>query len=139
MTHRSWLFGALTRATKRFWYTKVPSGVQPEVLRALRRYRKLPEELRAHISFWEWLLGPWGTPWAKMDPADIEWTMHPVEGRQCNNCQRYYLHVVTNTGLCDRVAGVWLPTWWCDQWTEPISAEEYRRYQRGEALDRVIG
>lgn len=135
---RGWLFGAAKRvargARRRFWYADAPKTAKPWVYEALEHFRTLPEPVRGRHSFWGWMLGPDGTPPWKIDPADIEWTKHPVKGRQCSNCQRFYTHVASGTGLCDAVQGVWGPTWWCDRWEAPMPVDEYQAYQRGEVL-----
>jgi hypothetical protein len=61
---------------------------------------------------------------------EVVWTKHPMKGHDCGNCQRYYVHVVTGTGICDKVAGVWQEHWWCDQWEQPAPVDVYRDYQR---------
>lgn len=127
------LFGKML---KRFMYPHAGQGAPAEVRAAIQRWRKLPIEVRAKTSLWAWLLGPDGTPPYKMDPNQIKVEKQPVAGRKCANCQRYYTHVVTGTGLCDKVAGVWAPSWWCDQWERPAPKEIYQAYQKGESLNR---
>ncbi len=126
---RNWLFGAL-KLGSRFLYEGAGRTAQPEVRSALARFRRLSENERAKHSFWGWLLGPDGTPPYKMPKDQIAWAKHPVDGRECGNCQRWYIHVVTETGICDKVAGVWKENWWCDQWETPAPVDVYRRYQR---------
>lgn len=126
---RGWLFGALERGV-RFLYPGAGAGAQPEVQAAIMRFRMLPEAERGDESLWGWLLGDAGTPPYKMSKDDIAWSKHPVDGRDCENCQRFYMHVVTGTGICDKVAGVWQADWWCEEWESPAPADVYRRYQR---------
>lgn len=126
---RNWLFGALKRSS-RFLYPRAGHGAQPEVVAAIRRFRLLSSSERAKHSLWAWLLGPEGTPPYKMQKSEIVWTKHPMKGHDCGNCQRFYVHVVTGTGICDKVAGIWEESWWCEEWSEPAPLDEYLRYQQ---------
>ena len=95
-----WLFGAVHQVGK-FLYPNAGHGAQPEVQRAIARFRRLPERERARRSLWAWLLGEDGTPPYKMAKNDIVWTEHPVNGQSCANCQRYYIHFVTGIGISE--------------------------------------
>ena len=104
---------------------------QPEVKRVIRRFRGLPDSVRARVpSLWGWLLGPDGTPPYKFDREEIAWSERPMQGQKCANCQRWYIHYVTNVGICDSVSGPWKGDWWCEKWTVPLGKEAYTEYQR---------
>lgn len=120
----------LRRVGRRFLNLGAGVGAQPEILLAIRRWRQLPESVRSTTSLWAWLLGPEGTPPYKIDRDDIAWAEHPVNGRSCEGCQRWYIHWVTKTGICDKVSGVWDKDWWCSAWEAPADVETYRAYQK---------
>ena len=114
-----------------FRYLRFGKGSQPEVRVALRRFRKLPLAVRRSFpSAWGWLLGKKGTPPGKIDRSWIRWAQEPINGQQCANCQRWYIHYVTQTGICDALGGEWQGDWWCERWTVPLNAAAYKKYQR---------
>jgi hypothetical protein len=116
---------------KKFLFPLAGRGAQPEVQAAIARFRNLPLMARERVpSLWGWLLGKEGTPPYKYDRSEIQWAQQPVRNMKCANCQRWYIHYVTQTGICDSVSGPWKGDWWCDKWTAPLSAKDYREYQR---------
>lgn len=132
-------FRATARRVGRFLYSGAEKGAQPEVVSAIRRFRRLPESERAkHPSLWGWLLGPLGTPPRKLSKDDVAWSDHPVDGKQCSGCMRWYLHPVTGTPICDSVRGVWPADAWCDRWSQPWNAARYRAYQEGGSIDEIV-
>jgi hypothetical protein len=117
--------------SRKFLFLLAGRGAQPEVAKAIRRFHTLPEAVRSRVpSLWGWLLGPDGTPPYKFDREEIGWAQSPVGGRKCANCQRWYIHYVTNIGICDSVSGRWEGDWWCSRWTPPLNKEDYEDYQR---------
>jgi hypothetical protein len=125
------LFVGRRNAKKVFAYLAAGSGAQPEVKKAIARFRKLPAaERKKYPSLWGWLLGKKGTPPYKIDREWIQWAQHPVRGQKCANCQRWYIHYATQTGICDSLSGSWKGDWWCERWVMPLSAQDYKEYQR---------
>lgn len=121
----------LRRRLRTFLFPSAGGGAQPEVRRAIQRFRSLSAAERQRVpSLWGWLLGVDGTPPYKIRRDWIEWAPRPVQGQKCANCHRWYVHHVTGTGICDSVSGVWEGEWWCSRWTAPATAAEYREYQR---------
>jgi hypothetical protein len=101
------------------------------------RFRALPDEERATaVSLWGWLLGDAGTPPYKMTRGDAGYVEHPVGAERCGNCGSAYLHVVSETYICDRMRGAILPHAWCERWNAPVPESEYVRYQEGDGGSR---
>ena len=114
-----------------FLYPDAGRGAQPEVREAIKRFRQLPiSERKKYPSLWGWLLGKAGTPPYKIERDWIEWKTSPVRGQKCANCQRWYVHKATGTGICDSVSGEWRAESWCSLWTVPMNKQTYRKYQR---------
>lgn len=126
--------GKSPRKAPRFWYKNAEQNMPVEVRMALARFRQLPEKIRAQLPAWGWLLGG-GTPKLKMEQADVQYGSPPsnplTQHHRCQNCNRFYQHVPTGTGVCDWVRGVIAPNAWCNRWAPAITREAYVRYQDG--------
>ena len=120
----------LAKRDRLFLYEGSERGAQPEVIEAILRFRALPVAQRSATSLWAWLLGQRGTPPYKMAREWIKWSKTPVAGRNCGNCQRFYVHAATGTGICDIVRGTWEAQNWCERWEKPTSSASYEAYQR---------
>ena len=113
----------------------------PAPVRALvAAVRRLPERKRGAMALWARLLGPAGTPPYKLDPRDVEYVARSgPRGQRCKNCQRFYVHAPTGTGICDAVRGKIYAEDWCNRWIAPLDASEYVVYQGGDARVLVKG
>jgi len=114
------------------------------IRRMIERYRMAPEAKRGEKPLLYVLLGD-GTPAYKFDKMDVAYTDNAASGvptspggpettpyrrgQTCNNCQSLYLHVTTETLLCDQVRGVIAGPGWCDRWRPPWPTAEYQDYQ----------
>lgn len=101
------------------------------VRRLLARIRSLPLPERRKLPALYRLLRS-GTPPYKFAKADVRRTSRPVGGQSCGNCNRYYIHAVTGTGLCDWIDSTWEREEWCEYWTKPWTVARYRAYQQGK-------
>ena len=89
---------------------------QPEVQRAVRRFRALPLARRENTPLLYWLLGQ-GTPAFKMTKADTAYTDESVvPGETCANCEFAYRKVHNGRYICSQIAGPILPPGWCNRW-----------------------
>lgn len=91
------------------------SKAQPEVKKAVERWRSLPEEERARIPLLYWLLGS-GTPPYKMDKADAEYQEGPKGKQKCGNCLFAYQNATNGRFICSQVRGHIEPRAWCRLW-----------------------
>lgn len=97
-------------------YPDAGKNAQPEVVEAIERWKKLPEEEKVAGPLWHWLLGA-STPVYKLpkEAADYQ-DPSPVASRRCGNCRYAYQHVLTKTSICSVVRGPIKPSAWCRLW-----------------------
>ena len=94
---------------------------QPEVQRAVRRFRSLPVAQQERVPLLYWLLGS-GTPPYKMAPEDANY-VDPGENPEqtCANCAHAWQNPGTGIMICAMIEGPIAPAAWCRFW-EPITA-----------------
>lgn len=104
-----------------------------EVQKAIERFRRLPDAVRAQKPLLYWLLGS-GTPAYKFRKEEVQYGAPPpaLARQNCANCLHAYMHVTTNTAICDQVRGVIAPAAWCNRWAPPMPAPQYAAYQEAE-------
>ena len=112
-----------------FTFSKAGSRAPGPIRRLLARIRALPLGERRKLPALYRLLGS-GTPPYKFAKAEVRRASQPVEGRSCANCNRFYIHKTTGTGLCDWIDSPWEPQEWCEYWTAPWTKARYRAYQQ---------
>lgn len=102
------------------YYSDVPENAQPEVKKAIERWRNLPiEERKDQVLLW-WLLGS-GTPPYKMPPKDALYVDESKNNNSnCGNCE--YLYIKTSNGhhICSQISGDVNPNGWCKLWKKAI-------------------
>ena len=119
---------------RRFDFPRAGLGAPAAVRALIGIVRRLPERKRGVMSLWARLLGPMGTPPYKLDPRDVAYASPSRTPRQtCGNCTSFYLHVGTQTAICDAVRSRVYAKDWCDRWVAVVSREEYVAYQGGDA------
>lgn len=89
---------------------------QPEVKKAVERFRKMdPEERDTNILLY-WLLGS-GTPPYKMSQEDAQYSDNAGTAETaCANCEFFYQKVPTGEYICSQIRGKVRPGGWCNQW-----------------------
>lgn len=89
---------------------------QPEVKKAVERFRQLPVEERAKQPLLYWLLGA-GTPPYKVSKKDSEYK-DPTEipNQTCDNCEFYYFETSNDVYICSQISGDVKPKAWCNLW-----------------------
>ena len=118
------LLGLLPR---HFPYPKASPGVRAFI----RWWFSQSIVYRKQQPLWGAIFGGGGTPPGKFAKTEVAKTARPFDGRSCANCQRWYLHNATGTGICSWVDGTWQAEEWCEFWIEPMSRDRYVRYQTG--------
>ena len=115
-----------------FTFPKAGLRAPSPIKRLLARIRTLPLGERRKLPALYRILGS-GTPPYKFAKTDVKRSTTPVNDQSCANCNRYYTHNATGTGLCDWIDDVWEPEEWCEYWTKPWTKRAYRAYQRPPA------
>ncbi|GAG09711.1 unnamed protein product [marine sediment metagenome] len=94
---------------------------QPEIQRAVRRFRSLPIEQRERRPLLYWLLGS-GTPPYKTAPEDADY-VDPSEtpDQACSNCAHAWQNLGTGITICALIRDPIAPGAWCRFW-EPTTA-----------------
>lgn len=94
-------------------------NAQPEVQKAVERFRKLPLIERDEKPLLYWLLGS-GTPEYKAAPKDAEYMEDSkVEEQKCGNCRFAYKKVILDDHyICSQIRGPIRPAGWCKWWTK---------------------
>lgn len=115
---------------EKFEYSIVDSKSQPqpEVKKAVERFRDMDADERDTNILLYWLLGS-GTPPYKMSKQDSEYSHGAgTQEEACANCAFLYQKVTTGEYVCSQIRGKVVPGGWCNQW----KAAEYIRENRNE-------
>lgn len=129
----------------RFMFRLAGKFAPREVSAFIERFRKAPEAKRGEKPLLYAILGD-GTPAYKFAKAEVKYVADTTESKEgeggdepgamayargltCSNCNSIYLHVPTDTLICDRVRGAITREGWCNRWNPPWPAEKYRKYQ----------
>ncbi len=98
-------------------YHDAGPGAQPEVKKAIDRFRLMSEAEREKAGpLLYWILGQ-GTPAFKMGQGDTEYTdRSEVTGQTCGNCEYAYQAVVLKKFICSQIEGFIKPPGWCNRW-----------------------
>jgi hypothetical protein len=137
----------------RFLFRFAGKFAPKEIQAFIERFRKAPEGKRGEKPLLYVILGD-GTPPYKFAKAEVKYTDDPStlkegegggepyevayrRGLTCSNCSSLYVHVTSDTLICDRMRGVVKREGWCNRWNPPASVDQYRKYQ--DAGRRVTG
>ena len=101
-------------------YPQADAVAQPELARAVSRYRALPVAYadKADVPLLYWLLGQ-GTNALKMDAFEALYGDPPPGSTQrCENCSSAYQQVTSGMLICSQISGYIEPQLWCRLWNE---------------------
>ena len=90
---------------------------QPEVAKAVERFRKLPVEEREKKPLLYWLLGS-GTQPYKTSREDSQYTDKTYGKQRCDNCVHAFKNVVNDKCICSQIQEEIKPEGWCKLWEE---------------------
>ena len=92
-------------------------NAQPEVRKAVERFRQLPDDQKSDKVLLWWLLGS-GTPQYKMSKEDSQYTDKSTSNNACASCKFMYLKEVTDQRICSQISGTVQPKGWCRLWKQ---------------------
>lgn len=99
-----------------FEYPDAGVNAQPEVQKAIERWRALPDEEKESQPLLYWLLGD-GTPPYKMSKKDSQYTdKSTVRDQRCANCQFAYQNNSDGNYICSQIRDDIKPLGWCKLW-----------------------
>jgi len=90
-------------------YPQAGKSAQPEVKKALERFRRLPEKEKEFTPVLWWLTGGQSTQAFKMTKRDAGYVDHPVDGAQCSLCKFAYFSMYEKKYICSQVVGEIFP------------------------------
>ncbi len=94
-------------------YPSAGKNAQPEVKKAIERFRRLPDdEKEGQVLLW-WLTGGQSTQAFKMTKRDAGYVDHPVEGAQCSLCKFAYYSMYEKKYICSQIVGEIFPNAVC--------------------------
>lgn len=100
-------------------YPQAGRNAQPEVRKALERWKELPREEKLSGPLWHWLLGD-PTPVYKLPGEAVGYTnKSKFADRKCANCRYAYKAVVDDKYICSVIRGTIKPGGWCELWDSP--------------------
>lgn len=99
----------------KYKYPNAGKQAPAEVKKAIADFRRLPIVTKRDLPLLYYILGD-GTPPYKMDPKDADYVGHSVNGQNCANCDSAYLHVGSQTYICDQIRDDIEPEAWCRLW-----------------------
>jgi len=103
-------------------YLEAGEKAQPEVKKAIGRFRQLGDKERDQVLLW-WLLGS-GTPEYKMSKADSDYKdQTEIKEQTCGNCEYAYTKSWRQLAnhkdqlyICSQISGAIKPEGWCKLW-----------------------
>lgn len=98
-------------------YPDAGKNAQPEVKKAIERFRKLPAEERSKKPLLYWLMGT-GTQPYKMSKEDSQYTDKTHGKQRCDNCVFAFKNVVSGKYICSQIQEEIKPAGWCNLWEE---------------------
>jgi hypothetical protein len=90
---------------------------QPEVQKAVKRFRKLPAKKREKTPLLYWLLGS-GTQPYKTSREDSQYTDKTHRTQQCKNCVHAFENVTSGKWICSQIQEEIKSSGWCNLWEE---------------------
>lgn len=103
------------RADSKYIYPKAGVNANLYVKKAIREFRKLPNEVKENKPLLYWLLGS-GTPPYKMSKKDSQYQGEPFRGQNCGNCRFTFMRVVNKELICSQIEGNVEIDHWCKLW-----------------------
>jgi len=111
----------LRRLFEQYRYPDAGENAQPEVKKAVKRFRELPLAERQSQPLLYWLLGE-GTPDFKMSKLDAAYQSEPRGKQKCANCEFAYKKVVRDQFICSQIEGDIASQAWCRLWRPPVDS-----------------
>lgn len=97
-------------------YPTAGRNAQPEVRKALERWKELPRDVKLSGPLWHWLLGD-PTPVYKLPGDAVGYTnQSKFADRKCSTCRYAYQQVVTEDLICSVIRGDIEAPGWCELW-----------------------
>ena len=104
-------------------YLNAEKNSQPEIKKAIERFRQLPREIREKQPLLYWLLQK-GTPNYKMSKEDSHYVdVSEVKGQMCQNCKFIYKRMDGGKFICSQINEMDSPSkgeisrlGWCRLW-----------------------
>ena len=96
-------------------YPKAGINANPYVKKAIREFRKLPNEVKEQKPLLYWLLGS-GTPPYKMSKKDSKYQGKSYRGQNCGNCRFTFMRWVNKELICSQIQGNVELDHWCKLW-----------------------
>jgi hypothetical protein len=90
---------------------------QPEVKKAVERFRKLPAEERKKQPLLYWLLGT-GTQPYKTSREDSQYADKTSGKQRCDNCVHAFKNLTSGKHICSQIQEEIKPAGWCNLWEE---------------------
>ena len=103
------------RADSKYIYPKAGVNANLYVKKAIREFRKLPNEVKENKPLLYWLLGS-GTPPYKMSKKDSAYQGKPYRGQNCGNCRFTFMRVLNKELICSQIEGNVEIEHWCKLW-----------------------
>lgn len=91
---------------------------QPEVKKAIERFREMDPEERRTNNLLYWLIGKRaGTPPYKMSQEDAQYSDDGgTQETACANCEFLYQKTTSGKYICSQIRGEVRPEGWCNRW-----------------------
>ena len=120
-----------TKATHLYSDIEIKAKPQPEVQKAVERFRSLPFEERKRQPLLYWLLGA-GTPSYKMSKEDSDYTdKSPHKDQTCANCEYQFIETAHGHVICSQISGRIKPEGWCRLWETAEEGEDHDSTSHG--------
>lgn len=104
-----------SEANRENLYPKAGINASSYVKKAIREFRKLPNDIKAQKPLLYWLLGS-GTPPYKMSKKDSKYQGKEFRGQNCGNCRFTYMRWINKELICSQIQGNVELDHWCRLW-----------------------
>jgi hypothetical protein len=108
-------FGLEKEINKENIYPNAGLNANPYIKKAIREFRKLPNDVKSQKPLLYWLLGS-GTPPYKMTKKDSNYMGKSYRGQNCGNCRFTFMRWINKELICSQIQGNIELDHWCRLW-----------------------